>query len=158
MGGFSNQAGEMEISTMSENLLLSQLNYCHFNCMRLYEDRYSLKNSSHSPSHSNSSQWQMTHVALACKWCYNMSDDWPISTTMDLVNYEMWWSRKHRLKHWFWCGEFKLQVSRVKQQAGLLVSGGRASGAALCWAVAKDSSMKGGSHGDRCVRQHRAEC
>lgn len=27
----------------------------------------------------------------------------------------------------------------------------------LCWAVAKDTSMQGGSHGDRCVRQPKAE-
>lgn len=24
---------------------------------------------------------------------------------------------------------------------------------ALCWAIAKDTSMQGGSHGDRCVQQ-----
>lgn len=51
----------------------------------------------------------------------------------------------------------RLRVSRVKQQAGLLISGGRGSEAVLCWAVAKDTSMQGGSHGDRCVRQQRAE-
>lgn len=29
--------------------------------------------------------------------------------------------------------------------------GGRADEAVVCWAVAKDTSMQGGSHGDRCV-------
>ncbi len=51
----------------------------------------------------------------------------------------------------------RLRVSRIKQQGGLLVRRGRANEAALCWAEAKDTSMQGGSHGDRCVRQRRAE-
>lgn len=46
----------------------------------------------------------------------------------------------------------RLLASGVKKQPGLLVSGGRANEAALCWAVAKDTSVQGGSHGDRCVR------
>lgn len=46
----------------------------------------------------------------------------------------------------------RIRVSRVKQQGGLIMRGGRANKAVLCWAVAKDTSMEGGSHGDRCVR------
>lgn len=56
-----------------------------------------------------------------------------------------------------WLNPDSNRVSRVKQQAGLPASGGRANEAVLCWAVAKDTSMQGGSHGDRCVREGRAE-
>ena len=48
-------------------------------------------------------------------------------------------------------------MSRIKQWARLVGSGGREIEVALCRAVAKDSSKQGGSHGDRCVRQQSAE-
>lgn len=48
-----------------------------------------------------------------------------------------------------------LRASGVKQQAGLLARRGGQMKLCRGWAVAKDTSMQGGNHGDRCVRQRR---
>lgn len=42
----------------------------------------------------------------------------------------------------------------LESSAGWLIQvGGWANDAALGWAPAKDTSMQGGSHGDRCVKR-----